>query len=235
MDGPAVVLLTLVTSALAATGTVYVVERYNMIAKPPVVSETAVPDMHGLAETDARVSAAGAHLALFVAAREPSSEAKPGTVLRQSVAAGHHAPFESSISVVLAEERVPNVVNIPLAEGVARLEERGYTVQLGSPTPDPKVPEGVIVRQLPKADVGYAKPGIVVVQASAGPGDVELPKLLGMGITAAKTRVEDLGLKAVIRWVAMAETPTNVVLNQNPPAQHKVKPGSEVQLTACMP
>lgn len=235
MDGPAVLLLALVTSAATAAGTVYVVERYNIISKPAVVTEAPVPDLRGQAETDARLTAAGARVSVFVAAREPNAEAKPGTVVRQSVAPGHLAAIDSPVSVVLAEDRLPNVVNSPLAEAVAKLEASGYSVHLGTPAPDPKVPEGVILRQLPKADVPYAKPGIVIIQASAGPGDVELPKLLGMGITAAKTKLEDLGLKAVVRWVAMAETPTNVVLNQSPAAEKKVKPGSEVTLTACMP
>jgi len=53
--------------------------------------------------------------------------------------------------------------------------------------------------------------------------DIEVPKLVGMGVTTAKTQIEDLGLKAVVRWVAMAETPTNVVLNQEPAAGHKLK------------
>jgi beta-lactam-binding protein with PASTA domain len=235
MDGPAVVLVTLVTSAASAAGTVYVVERYNIIPRPSVVTETAVPDLRGQPETDARLNAAGARISLFVAAREPNAEAKPGTVVRQSIPPAHPAAIDSPVSVVLAEDRLPNVVGAPLAEAVARLEERGYSVQVGPPAPDPKVPEGVILRQLPKADAPYAKPGIVIIQASAGPGEVELPKLTGIGITAAKTKLEELGLKAVVRWVAMAETPTNVVLNQSPAPEKKVKPGSEVQLTACMP
>jgi eukaryotic-like serine/threonine-protein kinase len=235
MDGPAVLLLALVTSAATAAGTVYVVERYNMVSRASPVTEAPVPDMRGQAENDARLSAAGARVSVFVAAREPNAEAKPGTVVRQAVPPGHQAPIDFPVSVVLAEDRLPNVINSPLPEAVARLEASGYSVQVGTPAPDPKVPEGVILRQLPKADVPYAKPGIVIIQASAGPGDVELPKLTGMGITAAKTKLEELGLKAVVRWVAMAETPTNVVLNQNPAAEKKVKPGSEVTLTACMP
>ena len=36
----------------------------------------------------------------------------------------------------------------------------------------------------------------------------EVPKLLGVGITRAKTDLEKLGLEAAVRWVAMAPTPT---------------------------
>jgi beta-lactam-binding protein with PASTA domain len=233
MDGSSVVLVSLLTSALTAGGTAYVVERYKILSSAG--AEAVVPDLRGLSETDARVNAGGAHVALFLASRDPTADARPGTVVRQSVPAGVRVPFESSVSVVLAEDRVPSVLNVPLAEATRRLEERGYTVQVGAAVPDAKIAEGVVLGQLPKADVAYTKPGIVVVQASAGPGDIELPKLLGTGITAAKARLEELGLKPVVRWVAMAETPTNVVLNQSPAGGQKVKPGSEVQLTVCTP
>jgi beta-lactam-binding protein with PASTA domain len=236
MDGATVVLLALVTSALTAGGTIYVVERSNILKSPPA-ADAVVPDMRGLSESEARVTAGAAHVALFVASHEPNSDARSGTVVRQSILVGQHVAPESSVSVVLAEEipRVPGVLNVPLADAVRRLEERGYSVQVGAAVADEKVPVDVIVRQLPKADSAYAQPGIVVVQPSAGPADVELPKLLGMGVTAAKTRIEELGLKAVVHWVAMAETDTNIVLTQSPAAKQRVKPGSEVVLTVCTP
>ena len=236
MDGAAVVLLTLFTSAATAGGTIYVVERSNVLKGPPA-AEAVVPDMRGLSEIEARAIAGASHVALFVASHEPSADAHPGTVVRQSIATGQHVPPDSSVSVVLADEvtKVPSVLNVPLADAVRRLEERGYSVQVGEAVADEKSPVDIIVRQLPKPDVPYAQPGIVVVQPSAGPAEIELPKLTGMGITAAKTRVEELGLKATVHWVAMAETFTNVVLTQSPAAGQKVKPGSEVQLTVCTP
>ena len=238
MDGTAVVLTTLLTSVLAAGGSVYMVERYNMMGlRPPAAAEAVVPEMHGMTEADARSSATTAHLIVFVSAHEASADVRPGAVLRQSVVAGHRVPAESTVSVVLADEpvKVPNVAGVPLPDAVQRLEERGYSVYVGPGLSDPKVPEGVVVRQIPKADVVYGKPAIVVVQASSGTGDVEVPKLLGMGVGTAKTKLEEIGLKVAVRWVAMAETQTNVVLSQKPPTGERVKPGSEVQITACTP
>ena len=238
MDGSTVVLATLVTSVLAAGGTVYMVERYNIMGlRPPAATEAVVPDWHGMTEADARSSATTAHLIVFVAGHEASTEGRPGSVLRQSVVAGHRIPADSTVSVVIADEavKVPNVAGVPLPDAVQRLEEKGYSVYVGPGLSDPKVPEGVVVRQIPKADVAYAKPAIVVVQPSSGTGDVEVPKLMGMGVGAAKTKLEELGLKATVRWVAMAETQTNVVLNQKPPTGERVKPGSEVTITACTP
>jgi serine/threonine-protein kinase len=224
----------ILTSAATAVGTVYVVERYNVLPpKAPVVADTIVPDMQGMSESDARTNANAARISLFIASRESSLVAKPGTVLRQSVASGHHVPLESSVSLVLAEEvvKVPNVVSLPVTQARLRLEERGYSVQMAGA--DSGVGQGLVVSQVPKADVAYATPGIVILQAT--PVDIQVPKLVGMGVTTAKTQIEDLGLKAVVRWVAMAETPTNVVLNQEPAAGHKLKPGDTVSITVCTP
>lgn len=236
MNGPAVVLLALFTSALTAAGTLYVAEHSTLLKSPPA-AESLVPDLRGSSEIEARGIAGAARVALFVASHEPTSDAHAGTVIRQSIPAGQRVPPDSSVSVVLAEEmpRVPSVLDAALADAVHRLEERGYSVQVGQAVADEKVPVDVIVRQLPKPDAPYAPPGIVVVQPSAGPAEVELPKLVGTGVTAAKTKLEELGLKANVHWIAAAETFTNVVLNQSPAAGQKVKPGSEVQLTVCTP
>ena len=144
-------------------------------------------------------------------------------------------PLESSVSLVLADEvvKVPNVVSLPASEARQRLEQRGYSVQMAGPGVDARAPEGIVVSQVPKGEVAYGAPGIVILQAT--PGDVEVPKLVGTGWTAAKTQIEDLGLKAVVRWVAMAETQTNVVLSQDPAAGHKSKPGDSVTITVCTP
>jgi serine/threonine-protein kinase len=231
-----VVLVALLTSAATAAGAVVLIERSNLL-KRPAPAEAVVPDLHGLSEGEARAVAGSAHVALFVASHEPSAEARAATVVRQSLPAGQRVPLESAVSVVLAQEtvKIPGVVNIPLADAVRRLEDGGYSVQVGAAIADEKVPVDVIVKQAPKPDTAYAPPGIVILQPSAGPANVELPKLLGMGITAAKTKVEELGLKAVVHWVDMAETQTNVVLDQKPAAGQKVKPGSEVHLTVCSP
>jgi serine/threonine-protein kinase len=222
MDASSVILSAFVTSVLTAAGTVYVVEKYNIIPHGNVSTEVVVPDLHGITETDARANAAVAHIGILVAAREPTPDAKPGTIVRQSIN-------------VIAEEvpRVPSVTGITVPEATQRLEQRGYTLQLTATVPDQTVAQGLVIDQTPKAETAHVKGGTVTVRVSSGAGDVELPKFIGIGLAQAKTDIEKLGLKATIRWVAMAETPTYVVLNQKPPAGEKVKPGAEVQLTVC--
>jgi serine/threonine-protein kinase len=235
MDGASVILSSFITAALTAAGTVYVVEKYNIIPHGQVSTEVIVPDLHGITESDARANAAVAHIGILVAAREPTPDAKPGTIIRQSINAGQRVPRDHPVSIVLAEEvpRVPSITGITVPEATKRLEERGYSLQLTATVPDNTVAQGNIIDQTPKAETAHVKGGTVTVRVSSGPGDVELPKFIGVGLTQAKADIEKMGLKATVRWVAMAETPTYVVLNQKPAAGEKVKPGGEVVLTVC--
>ena len=234
MHPSTVVLIAFFTSAVTATGTVYVMERYGVLTpKAQVASDALVPDLRGLVESDARSSASAAHLSLFVAGREPAPEAKPKTVIRQSLAPGQRVARDYPLSVVLAEElvKVPSVTSLTVQEARQRLEQRGYGLQLGAPAPDPSVAPGLIVSQVPKSDTAYAKGGLVVVQVSSGPGEIDMPKLAGVAFTKAKTELEQLGLKPVVVWTELGETPVYVVLNQKPTPGTKLKPGSEVILT----
>src|SRR5689334_22026567 len=102
MDGSAAFLVAFLTSAATAAGTVYVIDRYDLLPHKAAVETAVVPELHGLSETDARANAAAAHVALLVAAREPSAEGKPGTVIRQSMSAGQHVARDYPLTVVLA-------------------------------------------------------------------------------------------------------------------------------------
>lgn len=234
MHGSTVFLIAFFTSIATAFGTVYAIERYDVFHRAPAVAETIVPDLRGFAEADARANAQASHISILIGGREPSAEGKPGTILRQSIPAGQHVPREHPVSVVIAEElpKLPNVTGLSLADATKRLEEKGYKVQAAAPAPNPTVPAGMIVSQVPPADSALEKGKTVNVEVSAGLGEIEVPKLVGLSLTNAKTALEKAGLVVEMRWVSLAETPTFVVLNQKPKPNEKVKPGSKVELTA---
>jgi len=236
MNGFSVFLVAFLTAAATATGTVYVIEKYGMLPlRTPPTPDAIVPDLRGVTENDARANAAVAHIALLVAAHESSNEVKTGAVLRQSIAAGQHVSRDYPVSIVIADEipKVPNLSDLTVPEATQRLEQKGFTLALGGTVPNATVALGHIFDQTPKADTAQAKGSPVTVQVSGGPGDIEVPKVIGVGLAKATADLEKLGVKVAVRWVAMAETPTYVVLNQKPAAATKVKPGSEIQLTVC--
>jgi len=234
MNTSTVILIAVATSMVTAAGTVYVIERYDMVPRREVAApETVVPSFAGLTEADARVSSAAVNLTLTVSAEEATAEAKPGTVLRQSVPAGQRVPVKYPVSVVLAAAlpKVPALTGLTVEAATQRLKEAGYTVQVVGEVADAKVPAGQVARQMPAADAAYVKGAAVTVQVSSGPVDVEVPKLMGRSHVEAQKQIEALGLKAVIAWISQAETPEYVVLAQAPKAGDKVAPGSEVRLT----
>jgi eukaryotic-like serine/threonine-protein kinase len=237
MHGSTVVLVAFLTAAATAAATVYVNDRYGVLRPKVQEAGIVVPDLHGMSENDARSAANVAHVALFVASREVSLDAKPGTVTRQSIPAGQKVLHEPIVSVVLAEEvpKVPSVVSLAVADATKRLEQKGYAMQVGGTVADADVVQGFIVSQLPAAESVPPKWGAVTVQVSSGAGDLEVPKLLGLGLTQAQTNLQKLGLKPVVNWVGGAEIPNYVVLAQKPLPGVKVKPGSEVVLNVCRP
>jgi serine/threonine-protein kinase len=226
-------LIAFFTSVLTASGTVYVFERYNILGKDQPVQETVVPDLKGFTEVDARTNAQSSGLSLLIASREPSAEGKPGTVLRQSIPAGQRVPRQHPVSVVIAEAlpKIPALKGLTVPDATKKLEELGYKLVSGEPVADATIPKDQIVSQDPAADTAAEKGKAVTVHLSSGPGDVAVPKVAGFGIPKAKEELEKAGLQMEVRWVALAETPTGIVLNQKPRPADKAPAGSKVEVT----
>jgi serine/threonine-protein kinase len=233
MNGVGVFFVAFVTSIVTAISSVYVIERYDLLRRDGGPSVT-VPDLRGLSEAEARANLRAVGLVYLSAPREVSSSTKPGSVARQSIPAGQPVPREHPVSVALAEElpKVPNVVGLAEAEAVARLERAGYRTQKGEPVASPAVPEGQVAEQKPEPETALERDRNVIYRLSSGPEFVEMPKLVGKHMNAAKLELEKVGLKPNIRWTSVAETATFIVLSQKPDAKAPVKAGSEVDLVA---
>jgi beta-lactam-binding protein with PASTA domain len=232
MQASTLILISFVTSLVTAISTVYVVERYDIVG-PGAPAETVVPNFKGLTEADARSSASAANLLLTVSGTEATTEAKPNTVLRQSLPAGQKVPLKHPVSIVVAEElpTVPTLTGLSVEAATARLKQAGYTLQIAGPIPDAEIPVDKIARQLPSADEAYVRGAAVTVQLSSGPADVEIPKFVGRPYTEAMKEAESLGLKPVVAWISRGETPEYVILQQSAAPGDKVEPGSVVRFT----
>ena len=153
--------------------------------------------------------------------------------MEQTPAAGQQLDAHGPVSVALARElpKVPSVVNRTLAEATALLTQSGYKLEQAEAISDANVPKGTIVSQQPEAEASQETDKPVIVRISAGPGEMEVPKLLGLGIEKAKTRAKELGFTLKIVWTQQGETDSYVVLSQNPAAGKKIKPGDAVAVT----
>ncbi|MBN2194471.1 MAG: PASTA domain-containing protein [Polyangiaceae bacterium] len=232
MNASTVILIALVTSVVTTVGTVYVVERYDIVPHAaPSAPETVVPNFVGQMEADARSNAAAANLTIAVSSQEATDDLKPGTVLRQSLPAGQRVSPQQTIDVVLAQAlpKVPTLTGLSVEAATERLKEAGYFAQFAGTVADAKIAAGLVARQLPSADAAYVKGAAITLQLSGGPADVEMPKLLGRPYVEATKAVEALGLKPVVGWISEGETPAYVILQQTPAAGEKVEPGGVVR------
>jgi serine/threonine-protein kinase len=231
MHGSTVVLISILTSAVTSVGSAYLVQRFDLFPKKVEIVQTTVPELKGLPEADARANAQAAKLALIVSSREPSADVKAGSVIRQSIPAGQRVPHDHPVTVVIAEAlpKVPAVTGMKLADAKALLAKQEYSLKVKGALPDAGAPEGTVVSQTPAAESGLAKGSTVSVELSAA--EVDVPRLSGFSVKKAQETVEKLGLTLEVRWVALAETATYVVLNQKPPAGQKLKAGEKIQIT----
>ncbi len=232
MNSASVILLAFFTSLITATGTLFVVQRTNLLA-PQQEEQVSVPNLKGLPEEDAMTNVRAAGLVMMISAREPSAEARPGTVIRQALPAGQSVNKGQTVAVTLAEElpKVPDVTGQGLSEATVMLEEAGYRVQKGDPVADDTVPEGKIVKQVPTPGSSLDKNKTVLLHLSSGSSVVEIPKVVGLTLSNAKTQIEKAGFKVgKLRWVYADEAGYMAVLNQDPAAGGQAKPGTEITL-----
>jgi eukaryotic-like serine/threonine-protein kinase len=232
MRGPALVIVVVLLSIVTSIGTVLGIERLRSLAPaPPAAPPTVgVPSLKGLSEEDARQNLKALGLIPLIGERKAASGAKPGTVVEQAPAAGLRVEARTSVTIALARElpKVPGVIGRTLTEATAVLAQEGYRLEPGEPIADAHVPKGSVVAQLPDAEAPLETGQAVVVRLSSGPGEIEVPRMLGQNIEKVKAQAKELGVTLKIVWTAVGETDSLVVLNQNPVAGTKVKPGDVV-------
>jgi serine/threonine-protein kinase len=236
MNASSVILIAFFTALVTTIGTVFVMKQGGLFAQPAAASadEQVVPDLVGLAESEARANASSAKLTFMVLGRETVSGKKAGVVLRQAIPPGQRVPSNQPLGVVLADElpKVERVVGLTIAEATARLAQAGHKLAIAASVADANVPEGKIIDQDPGGDEGLEKGATVSVRVSGGPGDVEVPRVTGMTAQQAKAALEKAGFKAVIQWTNVAESQGLIVLRQTPAAGQKAKKGSDVEIVA---
>ncbi len=231
MNNAGIASLAIITALITTTGTVVVIEKLGIFNQ--AVAQSVVPDLRGLDETEATHSLQSAKLVMMRGGSVVSTETKPGTVVRQSVAPGMKLDPGQTVLVTFADAppQVPDVSGMTVDEAKVALQGKGYEVVVGDPAYDDKIAEGKIVSQTPAANASLEKGKSVIIKASAGLGEIELPNLKGQAANRASEKLRELGLKPKIRWVEWPEVASNVVLKQVPAGGEKLKRDAEVEFT----
>lgn len=225
-----VIVLAMLTSVATTAGSLYGAFRLGYVGAATEANRAVAPSLLGLTETDAKTNLEALGLKLMVAGREPNPEAEEGTVVSQVPKAGDPIGPDGAVrlTLALAVPKVPDVIGKSVEEAKRALEEAGYAVTVAEPKPNEQHAEGIVAVQTPPAGQRLQTKETVTLEPSAGVGVTEIPKLIGLGLDAAKEAAEKAQLELTIQWVALAETPTYVVLRQDPEPGKPAEPGAKV-------
>ena len=206
---------------------------------PTTPAARAVPDLTGRTLEEARALLEQENVRVRV--RRFSSDEPLGRVLEQSPAAGTRLTSDTVVVLTVAARSAPERVTVPSVEGLQVGEAtpilRRAGLQLQVRTIRSSEPEGVVVRQEPGPDEEVAPRTIVVLEVSESPQEtmpppatIEVPRLVGLTSSEARSRLRDLGLRSTQRPIESTRQKGTVVA-QSPRPGARLREGQAVTLT----
>jgi len=243
------ILVSALTSAIVATGTVYVMGRAGGggsagsgtpgedAAGAPTGDTVDVPAVANMPPDSARELLKGRGLLMVIQGERPDPAVPAGWIVEQTPMAGSQVRRGAEVSAKVSSgpERVlvPEVVGRQVAEARTAIEAAGLRVgsvqETGSGTP------GVVTAVSPAPGTRVAPGSDVVLtavpQAAAPPAEIEVPQLRRMSLAEARRTIEGAGLHVGgTRQTYDDNLPGGRVIRSDPAAGTRVAPGTTVHL-----
>ena len=192
-----------------------------------------VPDVRGLDRAMAldMMERAGIRAAVTDSFRHPT--ALKGEVLGQTPLAGQLSTATNTVALTVSlgpvRRPVPDVVRLGLNSARTVLEASGFIVVVDTLLAE--LPAGQVVEVLPEAGTEVDLPMEVIVLVSTGPPLVPMPLLLGIEQANAEVLLDSLEFELTeIEYRFRFGRDQGRVVEQFPPADSLVAPGSRVRL-----
>jgi beta-lactam-binding protein with PASTA domain/predicted Ser/Thr protein kinase len=218
----AVVAVALAVGAGAWAGWVYVIPHY-----------TRVPNVLGLAETQAVARLRSAGLSPAPDVLEFSTSFPNGDVIRTTPPVG--ARVRKRAHVVLYISKGPQLLTVPNVQGLAVDDARQAITDVGF-TPvvesayDDTVPDGDVISQNPNPGQAIVKGNSVTLTVSKGPAPVRIPNLANQPANEASTTLTSLGFQVRQRQEFSTDANLGDVIRTAPKAGTNAPKGSTVTL-----
>ncbi|MGE0488723.1 MAG: PASTA domain-containing protein [Vulcanimicrobiota bacterium] len=126
--------------------------------------------------------------------------------------------------------KVPPLIGLTTEQAQQRVEELGLKFEVSKEAPSETSPPGVVVYQSPPDGVAIAAGQTVRVTVSSGLPRIKLPKLEGLTVSEARSRLESAGLKVEIEEKADERFATGLVISHEPGEDAEVDRGATVKL-----
>jgi serine/threonine-protein kinase len=123
---------------------------------------------------------------------------------------------------------VPNVEGLVLDRAVERLEADGFEAKVER-QPSSEVDENVVIDQDPEGGAKVEQSTTVVIVVSSGLPQVDVPRVVGLQLQEATSRLSARNLEWRVREVFSEQEP-GIVLRQNPIAGEQVAEGTVIEL-----
>ncbi len=212
----------------------YLVTTRLLFPMPPQPQDLfEVPDVRGLNRTVAldMMESAGILAAVTDSFRHPT--ALKDEVLGQAPLAGQLSTAENTVALTVSlgpvRRPVPDVVRLGLSSARTVLEASGFIVVVDTLLAE--LPAGQVVEVLPEAGTEVELPQEVIVLGSTGPPLVPMPLLLGIEQANAEVPLDSLEFELTeIEYRFRFGRDQGRVVEQFPPADSLVAPGSRVRL-----
>ena len=189
-----------------------------------------VPNLIGLTSSEAKAELS--EVGLEAAEEEDYSDSyEAGTVFEQSPSSGEEVDYGSTVTYTLSlgeeieEVNVPNVIGLTEESAISKLEDLGLSVTTSELASEYRE-EGTICDQSPDGGTTAEAGSTVTIYVSTGSEYVEVPDVIGMTKTKAKSTLTKAGFK-----VTITDLGGKTVTNQSPGSGSDAKSGSTVTIT----
>jgi eukaryotic-like serine/threonine-protein kinase len=197
-----------------------------------------VPDLTGKSQAEATSILEAEGLVLGPVTKAPSANIAAGLTVDQDPVAGSEIDKGSAVSVALssgpATAEVPDVTGKTEAAATEALKTAGFAAETTEQF-DTKVPEGVVMAQLPSGGAdAYVGSSVGMLVSNGLPDEVKVPDVTSMPENDAKDALAEAGLEAVSVEAANDQVPKGHVAGQDPPAGKEVPLLSEVLIAVSL-
>ena len=127
------------------------------------------------------------------------------------------------------EIKAPDFTGMTVAEAEKKADEKDLKIKEGDPVVSEEVEAGIIVKQDPKGGSTVKTGTAITVFVSSGPGDGEVPDVLGDDEEDAVSTIEAAGFECKITTQA-SEKNEGTVISQDPEGGAQAEKGSTVNL-----
>jgi eukaryotic-like serine/threonine-protein kinase len=197
--------------------------------------QETVPDVSGKTLDEATATLTGKGFDVNPT-QEANDTVDEGTVIRTDPAGGVQAEKGSAVTVVVssgpADVTVPDVRLGNQSAAKAILEKAGLVLGDVSTESSDRFGPGTVIRQDPKLGTSVPKGSSVdITVAAAAPSTIAVPPVVGNTATAAKSKLENAGFRVISDTAPSDTAPVGNVIDQTPPANEQVAPGSTITIT----